>query len=257
MFPLPPSLPPRTPAIAAWLLLVGTASLAGCDSWPRYNHLDEPEVIENQDPRASVLVSWTPDASAAAVDEDDLLAEDAPQNNGNPANVTALDALAPGQGHRVAGTLEGVGWNGSYTPDTLVGGECGTATVQLDEAGYWAGDIDFFVVEAPAGTLCARALMDVPVGFDLLVMPLDECGLPLEPLRGGSGLAGQGLGGSADGMQVTLPEGGTFAVLFAGYDAEDPNGIVTYELGISLVDGASGPALCPYLPAEGRTGGSE
>lgn len=259
MFPLLPPLPSRSAARPARTVLAGALLLAGCGSWPRYNHLDEPDVIENQDPRASVVIAWTPDSGSDAIVEEALFSAGSPKNNANPANLETVGtgALTPGSGRRASGSLDGVGWDSEETPDLLTGGACADTGVQLDEGGYWAGDVDFFVVEAEAGVLCARALMETPIGFDIVVMPLNECGLPEAPLRDAEDVAGMNLGGAADGMQVPLPGPGRYGVLLAGYHAEDPDGRYPYEIGISLVEDVGGSALCPYLPAEGHPGGSE
>ena len=243
-------MPPRPrPAPLLPLLL---AALAACGSWPRYADLptDEQVIGADEDPRALVQVAWT------ETTEDELAISDG-ADNGSPLEVRPT-ALASLEGVLVDGSLRGVGWNASFEPPPLSAEGCDDATRSPGEPGDWAGDVDFVVVEidaeASGPVLCAEVALDQPdLGWDLLVYPLDDCGLPSAPLAaptsaGTDTPVGLGRAGATGGWKIPLDAGARYGVLLAGYDAPDPLAEVPYRLGVSVVPDAEGRELCPLLP---------
>lgn len=237
------------------LHVVGSALLlAGC-GWPRYSNLpDDSDVFDAaDDPRGLVDATWT------EMNESALLAAEG-ADNGDPRNVTptSLDAL---EGLQVAGSLRGIGWNSTFDAPTLQADGCDDASRSPGGDGDWSGDVDFVVVdvgEATNATLCAHVVMDDPdLGWDLLLYPLDACGLPRAPLTdpNGGGLLGLLSQGATGGWRAPVESGQRYGVLLAGYDAAEPVAEYDYHLGVALVTGAEGRELCPLLPVE--QGGAE
>ena len=114
------------------------------------------------------------------------------------------------------------------------------------------------VGEATNATLCAWVVMEDPdLGWDLLLYPLDSCGLPREPVpnAAGDGLLGFQLQGQTGGWRAPVESGKQYAILLAGYDAFEPIAEYDYHVGAAIVAGAEGRELCPLLPIE--QGGAE
>jgi hypothetical protein len=207
----------------------------------------------SDDPRALVEVTWT------EVAEGELLMEEG-ADNGDPRNVTP-SVLGRLDGVQVQGVLRGIGWNGSFDPPSLTADGCDDSDRSPGLDGDWSGDVDFLVVdigEAEGALLCTHVILEDPdLGWDLLLYPLDACGLPLPPVRDPAGEVPLGFQrrGGAGGWKIPVEQGARYAVLLAGYDAAEPVAEYGYHLGAAVIPGAGGAELCPMLPIE--RGGAE
>ena len=122
------------------------------------------------------------------------------------------------------------------------------------ENGFYTGDVDTIAFTAPAAALCVRGLVPEGerFGWDLLVFPIDACGVPGAPLADSAqAIYGLDRGGVSYGYGVVVPAG-RYVVLWASYDPDEPAAVLGYEVGISAVrpDALGGIDLCPLLPGE-------
>lgn len=229
--------------------------LAACGPWPRYADLDDdPDIIDpSVDPRSLVEIDWE------QVEGDELLVR-AGANSSNPTNIVPRE-LGALQGVQVTSSLRGIGWDSSFEP-LVMQATCGGEPVEVPRdpgrEGDWTGDVDFVRVDISADSepvsLCARALIggDHPdqIGFDLLLYPLDDCGLPAEPTLLTEEPLGADRAGPVGEWRTPVAPGASYGVLIAGFTAPDALQTEPYTLGLSLVPQADGEVLCPYLPAE-------
>lgn len=167
----------------------------------------------------------------------------------------------------IEGTLEGIGWANGGEPRLIEGPECGstgTRSPALDSGDY-IGDVDVFnITMLEDGHFCARLMIDEESaieerGWDMLLFPLDACDVPLSPVTEQTGVGGEppaplgfSFGGSTIDWSHPVRTGESYAVLVAGFVPNDPDVVIPYQLGLSLI--ASPPdereVLCPLLPSE-------
>lgn len=210
--------------------------LTACDGWPRYAAEDEDTSVPAVDPETLVDVTW----ARQSEDGDWRL-----PGGGLPMSVR--------EGWIIEGTLEGIGWWDDGDDPLVVSTTCDAeAEVGAGGPGGWIGDYDAVVVESSEGTLCARARVEADdVGWDLLLVPIDDCGLPAAAVLDGDQALGVDLGGPSDGWSAPITAG-RWAVVLAGYFPNDVTRQVTFFLDLALVptppDGAA--AVCPAA-AEG------
>ena len=221
--------------------ITAAAWMSGCQDWPRHAHL--PDAGETtpagKDPHAAVVVDWQT--------RDDDGAEQPPG--------TDLGLLATGDGLLILGELEGAGWDDLATPEPLVGDggpDCARDATRAPIPGDYRADVDAWAIQVQEpGRLCVRAgIADASTGVDLLVAPVDDCGVPLpwfadpddgEPI----GFASTG---PSPGWWVDVPSPGTLTIQLAAY-APNLAEALPYRLGISLRP--ADEAICPILPTAG------
>jgi hypothetical protein len=238
---------PRLPSLLAISLVA-----AGCGPWPRFSDLaDDTDIVEpGEDPRDLLEIAWE------RATEEELLVRPG-VNNRNPTNVVerSVQMLA---GLEVAGTLEGIGWDSSFEPLTM-SATCDGERVEVPRdpgrPGDWTGDLDFvrFVVPAdvPSPLLCARArFARDDIGFDLLLYPLDACGLPGAPISADGQVLGADRRAPADGWSLPVSPGVSYGLLRVGFTAPEPLDSYPYPLGLSVVPSVGGGEVCPWLPSE-------
>lgn len=230
------------PALRAPLLVLALSS-AGCSQWPRYDHLPPADgaVPSTTDPRTLVQLSWT------TVNE--------VERNDDPRDASET-SLARSAGLVIHGSLDGTGWYDGAVAETFTDESCGSSgTIIPVEPGDYAADVDITRLDvADDGTLCARAIVGSDShGWDLLLVEVDACGVPIGPVTGeDGGPLGVNLGGAEGGWWHDVTAGQRFAVVFAAYYPTDLDVDLAYSLGLSLLsprDG-DGEPVCPLLPDE-------
>jgi hypothetical protein len=222
-------------------------SLVACDSWPRYSNLPNQDAtvdVDQEDPAASVPVSW-----AFAAEPDLLVLPGA--DNGDP-RASMVTPIVPLEGLVVDGVLRGIGFNADFAPPVLQAEGCDAAQRLPAGEGDWAGDVDFYRVDlAEPAVLCASlSLPGEQLGWDLLLYPLDSCGLPQAPVEVGDTPLGWNRSGRTGGWKSRV-EAGSWAVLLAGYSAPSPVAEYRYRVALSAVPtspAAPGSEICPSLP---------
>ena len=172
------------------------------------------------------------------------------------ANDYTLDlpdqwALELGVGIWVSGALEGSGY-ANETPELLDMKGCDySPTIRSPYAdGDYTGDVDVHIVSVPeAGYLCVDMQTDADAVFDLLLFPLDACGLPGQPINGPSGYP-IGIDQQEGTARWEHPvEPGAYAVQAAAWKPDSSSRNLPYTLALSLMD--SNPAdqvRCPMMP---------
>jgi hypothetical protein len=215
-------------------------TLAACGDWPLHAHLPDDSdalVVPGEDLAGLVAVDWTMDVAS---EPDDV-----------PADALAL-SLDFGAGAVVTGTLDGSGWSDSATPAEIGGDGCDTATATPFDGGAYREDVDFVVVDLDGGgLLCATAeVSPANHGWDLLLFPVDGCGVPGPAIQGEDGEPlGAGLGGASGAWNKTVGAG-RFGLMLAAYDPDDPDIALDWRLGVSLLEAPPGAVpVCPALPA--------
>jgi len=229
--------------------------LFGACGWPNYANLPADDVIDAADDpaaAASDAIAWRRLPSEREVLKGDT------GDNSDPRQVQ-VEVLGSLGGIEVAGELDGAGWNASFKPIEYDDGSGCTGSLSTGRTGDWAGDLDFVVVEVAAEAsdpvMCARVVQPVAeLGWELVVYPLNECGLPLPPLQQDGEVVGLDLGRESGGWQIPVTAGARYGVLLAGYDpgpnAGDETKTFTYHVGVSVIIGDEGREICPALPAE-------
>ena len=213
--------------------------VAGCSNWPLHGNLPQDDATllpVGDDPRDLYDIEW-------------VAAEELPDND-TPVGLEHHGVTFQAARH-YTGQLDGAGWWDDAQSVVLDGG-CGSSWDRSPlGAGDYTGDVDYVVVDVEApGTLCGRLLVDpADYGWDLLLQPLDSCDVPSELVMGDDGQAlGLGLGGPVGEWRAEV-EAGPYAILAAAYYPNDAEAVVSYELGVALIEGSSPP--CPLLPSEG------
>jgi hypothetical protein len=231
--------------VAASLLALGATA---CSGWPLYSDL--PEVDEDAmeapaDPRNLIDLEWE--------------YADEPTESDDPTLITP-QALEMDDATVFSGQLNGTGWHDEAVPREFSNAPCSEATgprTPFDEGDYVA-DVDYHVLmAADGGQLCAEVLVsDQTIGWDLLLVELDDCGVPVDFAMTGEDLLGYGMGGPGGGWGAVVEAEVHYAVLLAGYYPNDLEHQVDYDLGLSLVSPTSsgGLGLCPLLPGDGGGG---
>lgn len=228
-----------SPALIAPALAL---ALSACAEWPRHAHLPDPgDPVQAADPRTLVpMEAWT-----EAVEGED-------------ATLPALDGftLAPLQGARVVGSLDGLGWRDAAPSRVVESSECdASTTLALPAPGDWIGDVDAVALSLDTPVqLCAELITGAEeVGWDLLLFATDECGLPASAFPSPDAPVGLGLGGAVGGWSEAVWPG-EYQLVLAAYFPNDPERVVDYELRVSALplaqDGVLGP--CPLPPEEAR-----
>lgn len=230
--------------IAPLLLL----ALCACADWPRYANLPD-------DPTAGRLVAGTEVGGPIEVAWTDLSASEEPGDD-DPRELPSL-ALEDGEGSLLVSSLVGTGWN--YTDTSPRVEDCGhVSAFPTSDHGYYLGDVDWRVIEAPVGsTLCSGFYADTG-GSQVDVVPfhVDECGLPTEPIRdpgstGESGVVGFGVNGAANTWSIEVDGDGRYALVAAGWAPDDAARVVDYHWGVAVLsaEATSGEDWeCPVPP---------
>lgn len=218
-----------------WL---GLAVCAGCADWPLHSHLPEAEPAISTGVELAELV------------EVEWIERGASEPDADPTALVSTE-IGVGQGLLAAGTLEGLGWSDAASSPVIESEECGSSGNLGPGEGYYTYDIDLLLVEPGEGVLCARALFDAPdLGWDLLIHPVDSCGVPSGPVLAGDRVLGMDLGGQTAGWSAPLAPG-RYALSLAGYDPLDKERMPAYQLGVALIPEVPGESpICPMLPAE-------
>lgn len=229
--------------MSPWKVVLGTLCLSfsgGCDSWPRHNSLPNQggAVPSSDDLSGEVDVNWNQAAETL---------------NANDYTLELPDqwSLELGAGIWLAGTLEGTGY-ANDAPELLDQEGCAYApTIRSPYAdGDYTGDVDVHIVTvAESGFLCVDMQTDDDVVFDLLLFPLDACGLPGQPITGPSGypLGIDQQGGSAHWEHAVDP--GSYAIQGAAWKPDDPARTLAYTLALSLMDSSPMDQVrCPVMP---------
>jgi len=232
--------------ITALALVAITAT--SCGEWPRYNYVSEEKGLSpgSVDPVSLVDIAWAEGTESPDAENDIPTGDDVRD-----------DALAQSTGLLISGVLDGTGWSRSAEAESIESASCagtvGKRTTTQSEGDY-IGDVDFLMIVTPEvdGTLCG--LVEQPqdlLGWDLALLEVDACGIPIATITDGDGGdLGVDLGGQSGGWGVPVTAGLRYAVLFAGYDPNDPANQVEYTLGVSLVgskpNGSVG--VCPAIP---------
>lgn len=227
---------------APWMLTAACA-LASCANWPQYANMpdEEPLVPSSTDPGALIVVSWA-------------MHDTEPSPNDLPADAEVQLTLGANHGALFAGALDGVGWSDDAAPEPIVSEACGSTGDRSPlEHGDYIGDVDFFPltvdVEGEA-LLCAEARFgDDSHGWDLLLFPLDPCGVPGEPIEADDLVLGLGLGGESAGWAQVVAAG-SYAVMLASYYPNDLDASPHYVLAMSVVapDPDGSDSVCPTAP---------
>jgi hypothetical protein len=238
-----------TPFLRRYSAIAAVIPLAagGCTDWPQYAERDTDAlgVPSTTDPRSLFEIAWTEFAEDASGDfalETTSLAD-------------AVADLALDGGLRLRGQWTGSGWDPAITAPAVEDPACASrGRWSPGEKGFYTGDIDAIAFDAPAAALCVRALVPDGAffGWDLLVFPVDACGVPGAPLADANqAIYGLDRGGISYGYGVVVPSG-RYVVQWASYDPDDPGAVLGYEVGISAVrpDADGGIDLCPLLPGE-------
>lgn len=222
-----------------------TLSLAllatGCAEWPRSSNLpDTSGQVPATDVRELVQTTWS------------RLAED----GDFPFPSRVATPTAPGTGAIVEGVLDGTGWNDNADARVVESAVCDGASraIVFGIDGDWTGDVDGFAitVDEPVRLCADLSGPDAETGWDLVLIELDECGLPSRTVFGADGALGLGLGGVAGGW-TALVEPGTYQLGFAAYDPIDSEMVVPYTLAVSAVvaeEDGQAATLCPLPPEE-------
>ncbi len=230
-------------------LVLVAITLCGCGEWPRYKHVSEQTDLQPGDVDRTTLltIEWAEGQETPDAENDIPTGED-----------VRSESLSQGAGVLVEGTLDGTGWLNSLVAEDILSASCagtiGKRTAQTE--GDYTADVDFIVIVDPEddATLCGRALVDQEtLGWDLALLEVDACGIPVATVTDDGGLElGIDLGGARGGWGIPVASNKSYAVLFAGYDPNDPANQVGYTVGISLVGSApNGSAgVCPLLPEE-------
>jgi len=235
---------PALPAAMSLLTLGATA----CSGWPLYSDLpevDQDAVEAPTDPRSLVDLEWEYADEPTESDDPTLIA---------PRAFEMDDAML------FFGQLDGTGWHDEAVPLEFSNATCTAAIgprTPFDRGDYIA-DVDYHVLVAPdGGQLCAEVLVsDETIGWDLLLVELDDCGVPVDFAMSGEDLLGYGLGGPGGGWGAVVEADVRYAVMLAGYYPNDLGHQVDYDLGLSLVAPSSsgGLGLCPLLSWDGGGG---
>ena len=224
--------------------LLLAAPLTACGAWPTANHLPDAGtwVAADTDPRALVVPEWVALSDA--------------EPNDLPLDFGARE-LFTGWGTAIAGTLEGTGWSDFAEPAVLEDAACGSSGTRAPESpGDYIADVDTFTfIPGDDGHLCARAFVgEVDAAFDLLLIELDSCGVPVDFVRAADTEVpiGQDLLGPMLDWGVPVRGGTRYSVQFAAFWPNNGDLAVPYGLGISLVPTSEGDlgTLCPLLPSE-------
>jgi len=219
--------------------------MAACSGWPLYVDLPEPDddaMEAPADPRSLIELDW--------------VAADEPAETDDPTRITPMEVHFD-DATVFSGGLDGLGWYDDAIPREFSNPSC-TATTGARtpfDRGDYLGDADYHVLAVlDDAQLCAEVrVSDETVGWALLLVELDECGIPVGFATSGEDLLGYGLGGPGGGWGALVESGTRYAVMLAGYYPNDLGLRVDYELGLSLVRApASGDlGLCPLLPEDG------
>jgi hypothetical protein len=212
-----------TPSSPGWTVLTLVCAIS-CSSWPRYAHLpDEGGLVG---PNQLEGLAWSELGQ-------EVESNDWPNDPGiSPTELAIGDALT------LSGVLDGTGYAGGAPEERFELG-CANAPARRYPLvdGEYTGDVDAVVVVAAApGVLCATVQLDVDVAFDMLLLPLDDCDLPGQPVSTADGVLGQDRGGGGASWASEL-ESGSYAVQLAAWDPSDPGRAVPWELAIALTEG--------------------
>ena len=209
------------------------ATLNACAQWPRMANLPTEEGTPAE-------ISWSTVDSA-----------DTDNDQPNAVGVTIV-ALGSGEGVVLEAQIDGIGWDNSGEPSTLTDENCPQATgtrSPLTDQGDYIGDVDFLHIATNAsGTLCAEVVLDhASVGWDLVALPVDECGIPT---AGPIDDAGISSGGAHGGWQLQVASAETIALSFAVFEPNNVDFTLGYSMALALVPDASdgSPGLCPSSP---------
>jgi hypothetical protein len=214
----------RVPATAPLLAL----ALAACAEWPRFAHLPESgDAHPAGEDVTEADVTWTELGARDDADDDDPRAL--------PAELH--ESLAVGAGNVLRGRATGSGWDFDAVPERPA--DCGVPSGFPTEAtGDYLGDADWrVVVVTEPGALCSDfAYSDGETSADVLLFPLDACGVPGEPARDEAGLVvGFGDEDARNAWAVEIPEAGTYGVVAAAWSPDDPERALRYLWGLALV----------------------
>lgn len=224
--------------------------VAGCSEWPRFANIPEDSSLDG-DPRERVDVDWrSPVQESGENDQPGL----------------DLQSFSPTlqTGDVVEGAIDGFLWGDTAIPELIEapdGVMCEfTEGVRSPGSGDYLGDVDFYLVSfAEDATLCAEARFPQDLDgriWDLLLMPIDDCGVPGQPYIQGDAPLGFSLSEQQAFWSQRVPPGqyvlGLGGASYAGSQF-DFNASRTYSLSISAVsnnpDGSEG--LCPLPGFEG------
>ncbi len=215
--------------------LFGPLALTACAGWPTPTNL--PDLGELVVAGVEPEVSWR-DTLVAPTEQP-------------PGNSTSLSVS---EGVRITETLTGLGWFDEGVPAPLGSTDCGSLGARTPVSpGDWIGDVHVYGLTAAApGRLCARLdAGDTTTGLDLVLLRLDDCGVPTGPVTDGDEPLGYGGVGPVHSWSTELETQSTLALVVAGYSPNDLERSVGYTLSVALAPSSS--ALCPDLapPEEG------
>ena len=249
---------------------VAVALIAGgCGEWPRHGHLpvDDGAVNGTVDPSSLIELDWNEQQEAPGTEND--LPTDADVRK---------ETLTQGQGYLFYGNLEGSGWRDSNQPVDIESASCPGAIGSRTplEPGDYEGDVDFLMIVAPdvEATLCASMTIDGitstaspdfadnAVGWDLALLEVDACGIPLGPVLDEVTGNAVGVAGGSSSADTDLQEEWAvpvspdkhYALYFAMYLPTDETLVADYTIALSLMGSAPGGAagICPNLPEATR-----
>jgi hypothetical protein len=224
----------RLPAIFGLSLVLTTA----CGEWPRSVNLPSDDFGQPAPNEIGDLVEveWSSFAEIADT---------------QVPNST-VQAIGPGLGLVLDGTLDGTGWNDNALGLLFVSPQCDEErSLGLSAPGNWTGDVDAIGLTITEPTqLCASVQgAGADTGWDLLLVAVDSCLLPERLVFEDAEPLGLGLGADTGGWTQTVVSG-DYQVLFAAYDPVDSDKQIDYRLTLAGTSVSNGASPCPTPPSE-------
>ena len=223
--------------------VVYLCALSGCDAWPRHNALpnQDADLLEVDGDLSSLVdVAWVKGTESSNPND---YASESPDEW----------VMTLGAGVWLQGALDGAGY-AKVLPERLDQEGCAFApTIRspyLD--GDYTGDVDVQVLHvATEGTLCVDMATDSDVIFDVLLFPLDACGLPGQPLNSAWGypLGIDSQNGTGHWEQDIAP--GSYAVQTAAWRPDDEARMIPYEITLAMMPSNPNDLVhCPSVLGE-------
>ena len=220
--------------------------LSACDNWPTHEfqsldtagypaELSDSEIL-------SKMVSWS--SPSLEVDNNDA--------------SRIGEWLTVGEGWHITGSLDGIGWDSSVTPNFESKSACEDELAFPPlPMGVYLGDIDWSgILARESGTLCMSLQFDQstlgelkdPLRYDVLLYQLNACGEPIQILRDEDLTV---LGLNPSGYEHSWSKGVTsndiLGIVVAGFSPTDLELTVDWQMAISLLDTPT-PGNCPTPP---------
>jgi hypothetical protein len=229
-------------------LQASTLLLSGCANWPVHENVD----FDHEGLPAELSVSEALSESIAWSD---------PMDENEYNDKARIGTWIPANdGWYIEGTLSGVGWDSTLTPDFTNTSDCDEPLAfpplgiePFPDSGDYVGDIEWIsLMTQERGTLCMSIELDLGTiedfMYDIFLYRLNGCWDPVEiELNEEMEILGVNSIGEQANWWKKVDAGDVLGLVLAAYEPDEPELEVPWKIALSLIDIPT-EGICPTPP---------